>query len=157
MIYFGALAALDGRMTVGMLFAFISYKMQFADKAARLLDKAIELRMLRLHLQRLADIALTEPEPGLGQPAGYERPLRGEIEVRGLSFRYPKRAVCVRERELPGRPRRARRDLRPIGLRQDQPAQVLVGLGPADRRRGPGGRLPLGTWGRRRSALRSAW
>ena len=87
-IYFGALAALDGRMSVGMLFAFISYKMQFADKAARLLDKAIELRMLRLHLQRLADIALTDPEPGLGQPVGYERPLRGEIEVRRLSFRY---------------------------------------------------------------------
>ncbi len=87
-IYFGALAALDGRMSVGMLFAFTSYKMQFADKAARLLDKAIELRMLRLHLQRLADIALTDPEPGLGQPVGYERPLRGEIEVRGLSFRY---------------------------------------------------------------------
>jgi ATP-binding cassette subfamily B protein RaxB len=84
----GGLAALDGRITVGMLFAFVAYKTQFAEKAGRLLDKAIELRMLRLHLQRLADIALTEPEPGLDRAAGYPRPLLGSIEVRGLSFRY---------------------------------------------------------------------
>jgi ATP-binding cassette subfamily B protein RaxB len=87
-IYFGALAALDGHMTVGMLFAFISYKAQFADKAVRLLEKAIELRMLRLHLDRLADIAMSEQEAGLDRPPGYERTLRGEIEVRDLSFRY---------------------------------------------------------------------
>jgi ATP-binding cassette subfamily B protein RaxB len=87
-IYFGAQAALDGRMTVGMLFAFVSYKGQFAEKSVRLLEKAIELRMLRLHLRRLADIALSDQEAGLDQPPGYERTLRGEIEVRGLSFRY---------------------------------------------------------------------
>jgi ATP-binding cassette subfamily B protein RaxB len=87
-VYLGAVAVLDARMTVGMLFAFVAYKSQFADKAGRLLDKAIELRMLRLHLQRLADIALTEAEPGLDQPVGYARPLAGAIEARELSFRY---------------------------------------------------------------------
>jgi ATP-binding cassette subfamily B protein RaxB len=71
-----------------MLFAFVSYKGQFAEKSVRLLEKAIELRMLRLHLQRLSDIALTEQEPGLDRPQGYERILRGDIEARGLSFRY---------------------------------------------------------------------
>jgi ATP-binding cassette subfamily B protein RaxB len=93
----GGLAALDGKITVGMLFAFVAYKMQFAEKAGRLLDKVIELRMLRLHLQRLADIALTELEPGLDRPVGYERPLRGEIEVRGLSFRYSEDAPFIFE------------------------------------------------------------
>ncbi len=87
-IWLGAQAALDGRMTVGMLFAFVSYKTQFAEKSVRLLEKAIELRMLRLHLQRLGDIALTERESGLDRPQGYERILRGDIEARGLSFRY---------------------------------------------------------------------
>ena len=38
----GGLAALDGRITVGMLFAFVAYKTQFADKAGRLLEKAID-------------------------------------------------------------------------------------------------------------------
>jgi ATP-binding cassette subfamily B protein RaxB len=96
-IYFGAQAALDGRMTVGMLFAFVSYKAQFAEKAVRLLEKAIELRMLRLHLDRLADIALSEQEPGLDQPPGHARTLQGEIEVRGLSFRYSEDAPFIFE------------------------------------------------------------
>ena len=63
-IYLGALAILDGRMTIGMLFAFIAYKQQFIDKAVRLVEKAIEFRMLDLHLERLADITQAEPEPG---------------------------------------------------------------------------------------------
>ncbi len=34
-IYLGALLILDGRMTIGMLFAFVAYKQQFVDKADR--------------------------------------------------------------------------------------------------------------------------
>jgi ATP-binding cassette subfamily B protein RaxB len=41
-----AQAALAGDMTVSMLFAFISYKHEFVDKAARLVERAIEYRML---------------------------------------------------------------------------------------------------------------
>ena len=84
----GAHAALGGEMTVGMLFAFVSYKQQFVDKATRLVEKAIEFRMLDLHFERLADIAGTEPEQGHTRPAAYLPPLRGDIEVRDLSIRY---------------------------------------------------------------------
>jgi ABC-type bacteriocin/lantibiotic exporter with double-glycine peptidase domain len=42
---------------------------------------------LQADMQLRADIALSEQEPGLDRPQGYERTLRGEIEVRGLSFR----------------------------------------------------------------------
>jgi ATP-binding cassette subfamily B protein RaxB len=86
-IYLGALAVLDSRMTIGMLFAFIAYKQQFIDKATRLVEKALELRMTDLHLQRLADITQADIAPE------YERgtrraPPEGRIEVRNLSFRY---------------------------------------------------------------------
>jgi ATP-binding cassette subfamily B protein RaxB len=86
-IYLGALAVLDGRMTIGMLFAFIAYKQQFVDKAVRLIEKAIEFRMLDLHLERLADITQAEPEPGLDLTS-YRPPPVGRIEVRNLSFRF---------------------------------------------------------------------
>ena len=86
-IYLGALAILDGRMTIGMLFAFIAYKQQFIDKAVRLVEKAIEFRMLDLHLERLADITHAEPEPGQDRTS-YRTPPSGRIEVRNLSFRY---------------------------------------------------------------------
>jgi ATP-binding cassette subfamily B protein RaxB len=87
-IYLGAQAALAGDMTVGMLFAFISYKHQFVDKAARLVERAIEYRMLDLHLERLSDIAGTEPEQGHSRPIAYQQPIEGNIEIRDLCFRY---------------------------------------------------------------------
>jgi ATP-binding cassette subfamily B protein RaxB len=90
-IYLGASAVLNGGMSVGMLFAFMSYKMQFVDKAARFVEKAIEFRMLDVQLERLADIVGSEPEPdlaGASVPAAYRRPVEGAVEVRGLSFRY---------------------------------------------------------------------
>jgi ATP-binding cassette subfamily B protein RaxB len=86
-IYLGALLILDQRMTIGMLFAFVAYKQQFVDKATRLVEKAIEFRMLDLHLERLADITQAEPEPGEERTA-YRAPPRGRIEVRNLAFRY---------------------------------------------------------------------
>jgi ATP-binding cassette subfamily B protein RaxB len=87
-IYLGAQAALAGDMTVGMLFAFISYKQQFVDKAARLIERAIEFRMLDLHLERLADVAGAEPEQGHFRPIAYQQPIEGNLEVRELCFRY---------------------------------------------------------------------
>ena len=64
-IYLGASAVLNGGMSVGMLFAFMAYKTQFVDKAARFVEKAIEFRMLDVQLERLADIVGSEPEPDL--------------------------------------------------------------------------------------------
>lgn len=90
-IYLGASAVLNGGMSIGMLFAFMSYKTQFVDKAARFVEKAIEFRMLDVHLERLSDIVGSEPEADLARPSvpeAYRRPLEGGVEVRALSFRY---------------------------------------------------------------------
>jgi ATP-binding cassette, subfamily B, bacterial CvaB/MchF/RaxB len=48
--------------TIGMMFAFMSYKGQFTSRISALIDYAVQLRMLGLHTERLADIALTPPE-----------------------------------------------------------------------------------------------
>jgi len=87
-VYIGAKTVIGGGMTVGMLYAFMSYKQQFLDKATNLLTKAVEWRMLDLHLDRLGDIATAERE-GHGDRIGLvEHRISGGIEVRGLSFRY---------------------------------------------------------------------
>jgi ATP-binding cassette subfamily B protein RaxB len=56
-------------------------------RAAGLIDKGIEFRMLRLHAERVADIALSSPERHL--ESAWDAPLpKAEIEVRNVSFRY---------------------------------------------------------------------
>ncbi|HBS33221.1 MAG TPA: hypothetical protein DEA40_16060, partial [Parvularcula sp.] len=48
------------------LFAFLAYRQNFTDRIAGLIGKAVEFRMLNLHLERLSDIIHTPTEEGLG-------------------------------------------------------------------------------------------
>src|SRR3712207_2113636 len=79
---------LENAMTVGMIFAFMAYKTQFTGKASTLVEKALEFRLLDLHLERLSDIALSPLERGHDRPLAYANPIQGEIELRNVSFRY---------------------------------------------------------------------
>jgi ATP-binding cassette subfamily B protein RaxB len=77
--------------TVGMLLAFISYKIQFTGRVSALINQGIELKMLNLHRDRLADIVLTPPEQDtpLGNlPAHDLAHLPASLELRNVSFRY---------------------------------------------------------------------
>jgi len=65
-VWVGALLVLDRSFSVGMLFAFLAYKEQFAQRVSSLIDKTSELQMLRLQGERLADIVLTAPETEAG-------------------------------------------------------------------------------------------
>lgn len=87
-VYLAARLALGNALTVGMIFAFMSYKRHFVDKMVLLIEKALEFRLLGLHLERLADIALTPTERGQDQPLAYTRPIQGRIELRNVCFRY---------------------------------------------------------------------
>lgn len=86
-VYLAAHLVIQGGFSTGMLFAFMSYKRQFMEKTANLIEKFIEFKMLGLHFERIADIALTEKEDL--QPANLKRhSLEGSIEVRNVSFAY---------------------------------------------------------------------
>ncbi len=87
-IWLGALLVLEGGFSVGMLFAFIAYKQQFTSRIIGFIEKGIEFRMLGLHTERVADIALTEPEAEDIAESFNVCPARASIEVRNLSFRY---------------------------------------------------------------------
>ncbi|AYD66425.1 peptidase domain-containing ABC transporter [Achromobacter sp. B7] len=93
-LWSGARLVLNGQFTVGALLAFIVYKTLFDKRVAALLDKLVDVKMLRLQGERLADIVREAPEaidetprdiadPGGG--AGVRPPV---IEVRNLRFRY---------------------------------------------------------------------
>ena len=85
-IWLGALAVLDGGFSVGMLFAFVSYKQQFITRINALVEKGVEFRMLGLHTERVADVALAEAEHE--PPIASEPPADATLELRGVSFRF---------------------------------------------------------------------
>lgn len=87
-VYLAAHLALGNVLTVGMIFAFMSYKQSFTEKAVLLVERALDFRILNLHLQRLSDIALTSLERGHDQLLDYRKTIKGGIELRKVSFRY---------------------------------------------------------------------
>lgn len=87
LVWLAAILVMEGQFTAGMLVAFVSYAHQFVTRAASLIDKGIQFRMLRLHAERVADIALAEPEQHVESDWGGPFP-DASIEVRNVSFRY---------------------------------------------------------------------
>ncbi len=75
--------------TLGMLTAFIAYKTQVTSRFSSLIDTFIEFRMLSLHFQRISDIALTKPDPGVTNKVSLPHRLTGAIHINELSFFYP--------------------------------------------------------------------
>jgi len=89
-IYIAAKSVISGSMSVGMLYAFMSYKAQFTGKAASLIEKIIEFKMLGLHLTRIGDIAMNPIEKDQSSLINSSElhKTQGKLELKNLSFRY---------------------------------------------------------------------
>jgi ATP-binding cassette, subfamily B, bacterial CvaB/MchF/RaxB len=87
-VWIGAKLVLAAGLSIGMLFAFVSYKEQFNARIGALIDRLFELRLLSLQAERLSDIVLEPAEPLGERPMLLTRPIIPGIEVRSLSYRY---------------------------------------------------------------------
>ncbi|WP_144391583.1 peptidase domain-containing ABC transporter [Pleionea sediminis] len=89
-IYFAALLVLDNQFSVGMLYAFMSYKGQFTSKTAAVIEKLIEFKMISLHLSRIADIAMTPEEKTNSHDGLATQPITGQLSLKNIGFKYSK-------------------------------------------------------------------
>jgi ATP-binding cassette, subfamily B, bacterial CvaB/MchF/RaxB len=88
-VWIGANMVLGGHFSIGMLFAFASYKDQFKNRTSTLIDHFFQLRLLSLQAERLSDIVLEPAEPKAERPMlALPRPTMPELEIRSLSYRY---------------------------------------------------------------------
>ncbi|MDB5765785.1 MAG: cvaB [Collimonas fungivorans] len=95
-IWLGARLVMDGNFTVGALMAFNAYKGQFNERVSSLIDKFVEVKMLQLQGERLADIVLHRPETTHARNLDErETALMPSLEVRGLRFRYAEQEPYV--------------------------------------------------------------
>jgi ATP-binding cassette subfamily B protein RaxB len=75
-----------------MLVAFLAYKDQFSQRVGKSLDTIVRMGTLTVHGERIADIALAEPEEGnvgvaIGSAAMVISP-KASLSARGISFSY---------------------------------------------------------------------
>lgn len=87
-VFVGAQLVIGGSLTIGMLFAFVSYMTLFQVRTSALIQQGVALKMLGLHLARLTDITHSEAEEELDAPVVGERQLAGTVELRNVGFRY---------------------------------------------------------------------
>lgn len=87
MIWIAATLALRNQFSAGMLIAFIAYADQFTSRATGLVEKWVDFRMLKLHVERVADIALAVPEKTVDTTWTGPIP-EASIELHHVSFRY---------------------------------------------------------------------
>jgi ATP-binding cassette, subfamily B, bacterial CvaB/MchF/RaxB len=87
-VYVAITLALDARLSVGMMFAFQAYKDQFLGAGMRLVEEAINYNLVKVHLSRISDIALTNQE-GEGKATVHSAiDLNQPIIIKNLRFRY---------------------------------------------------------------------
>ncbi len=91
-IYFAAIMVMANSLSVGMVLAFIAYKGQLTDRFANLIEQIVQFKMMRLHLDRIADIALTEQEANREGNAHFSNgdsgEPKGQLTLENICFSY---------------------------------------------------------------------
>jgi ATP-binding cassette, subfamily B, bacterial CvaB/MchF/RaxB len=88
-VYLGAVMVMEQALTIGMLMAFLAYQGQFLGAAGGLINQWVAWRLLDVHLDRLADIALCapeEPRPAADLPRGAAP--RAALALDRIAFRH---------------------------------------------------------------------
>jgi len=97
-VCFGAWSILKGEMTIGMLFAYLSYKRYFADSVIQLAHKYLDKNALQGPLERIGDLVTYQRE----DDQFGERVMThvDEIEFNDVNFAYPAKSVTLKNISL---------------------------------------------------------
>ncbi|HGU8695034.1 colicin V export peptidase/ABC transporter CvaB [Escherichia coli] len=94
-LWLGAGLVIDNQMTIGMFVAFSSFRGQFSERVTSLTSFLLQLRIMSLHNERIADIALHEKEekkPEI-EIVAHMGPI--SLETNGLSYRYDSQSAPI--------------------------------------------------------------
>lgn len=86
-IFLAAHLVLTDVFTVGMLIAFLFYKDQLVDKVSNFIKEWMEFKLMRLHLDRLADVVTTQKEKNF-TGIGIQTEPKGKLELKHIRFRF---------------------------------------------------------------------
>ncbi len=127
-IWLGAIAVMEGRFSVGMLYAFLGFKIVFLTRVNALVEKWNDFRMLDLHAERIADIALAEEERALPSLPGEAAAGPITIEAEGVAYAYGPEGFVFRGVNFAVAPGETVAIIGPSGCGKTTLIKVLVGL-----------------------------
>jgi len=111
-----------------MLYAFIGFKIVFLTRVINLVEKWNEFRMLDLHAERIADIALAEPEAARPAIPGEVGAGALTVETRELGFAYGPEGFAFRNVGMQVFPGETVAIVGPSGCGKTTLIKVLLGL-----------------------------
>ena len=88
-IYFGVRLVDSSEITLGQLMGFVFLKQHFSNSVTALLPKLADLQMVKLELERVADIVLEKVEQRSSSIPLLVPALKGRLELDAISFNYP--------------------------------------------------------------------
>lgn len=94
-LWLGAGLVIDNQMTIGMFVAFSSFRGQFSERVTSLTSFLLQLKIISLHNERIADIALHEKEekkPEI-EIVAHMGPI--SLETNDLSYRYDSQSAPI--------------------------------------------------------------
>ncbi|MDO9518678.1 MAG: peptidase domain-containing ABC transporter [Pseudohongiella sp.] len=88
-VYLAATQVLAGVLTLGFLTAFVALKGNFSTAIRSFIDKLVQIRLVRLQLERVSDITCTEKEFSTIHLPAIRTPSRGKLTLENISYSYP--------------------------------------------------------------------
>jgi subfamily B ATP-binding cassette protein HlyB/CyaB len=88
LLFFGARLVIEGKLSVGELVAFNMLAGQVAGPILRIAQLVQDFQQARIAVQRLGDILNTPAEPQVSPSRASLPPMRGQVSLENVSFRY---------------------------------------------------------------------
>jgi subfamily B ATP-binding cassette protein HlyB/CyaB len=97
-LWFGAHLVMDGKLTVGQLIAFQMLAGRVTDPVLRLANLWQDFQQVRLSIERLGDVLNCPREPGFNPNRTLLPPIKGQVTLENLSFRYRNEGPLILDR-----------------------------------------------------------
>ncbi|CAM3965522.1 peptidase domain-containing ABC transporter [Xenorhabdus thuongxuanensis] len=94
-LWLGVSLVIENQMTIGMFVAFGAFRSQFSARVFSLTNFLLKLRMMSLHNERVADIALSEQESQKPEKPYQAAMFPVSLETQELSFSYDSQSKAI--------------------------------------------------------------
>lgn len=90
----GVALVLGHKFSLGMLMAFLSYRLLLVNKTSTFIQHIFDYKLISIQLQRLSDILFQEPET-FNVGYGKAREIRGGLTLKNVSFAYDNQSPTI--------------------------------------------------------------